>query len=45
MSNGAYSPALDALHQMYEHGAVIAGTSAGCTCQTANYMMRCKNHL
>ena len=45
MSTGAYSPALQTLHQMYNHGAVIAGTSAGCTCHTANYMMRCKQAL
>ncbi|KAL4236965.1 hypothetical protein ACF0H5_005349 [Mactra antiquata] len=37
---GEFSPALIALHQMFESGAVIAGTSAGCTCQTANYMVK-----
>ena len=42
MSTGQYSDALKALHAMYDVGAVIAGTSAGTTCQTANYMMRCK---
>ena len=42
MSTGHYSDALKALHAMYDVGAVIAGTSAGTTCQTANYMMRCK---
>ncbi|KAH3786892.1 cyanophycinase-like [Dreissena polymorpha] len=36
---GDFSPALIALHQMYDSGAVIAGTSAGCSCQTANFMI------
>ncbi|KAH3786890.1 cyanophycinase-like [Dreissena polymorpha] len=36
---GDYSPALIALHQMYDSGAVIAGTSAGCSCQTAQFMI------
>ncbi|XP_052773860.1 cyanophycinase-like [Mya arenaria] len=36
---GEYTPALLALHQMNDAGAVIAGTSAGCSCQTANYMV------
>ena len=43
MSTGQYSDALKALHAMHDVGAVIAGTSAGTTCQTANYMMRCKS--
>lgn len=37
---GEFSPALLALHQMFDKGAVISGTSAGTTCQTANYMIK-----
>lgn len=36
---GEYTPALLALHQMFDAGAVISGTSAGCTCQTVNFMI------
>ncbi|KAJ8311278.1 hypothetical protein KUTeg_011173 [Tegillarca granosa] len=39
-SNGVPSPALVAIKEMFAKGAVVAGTSAGTTCQTGRIMVR-----